>query len=86
MRSTRRLPPDIKVSAAASRGSACRKSPETTLNNANVRVFNAVAELEKHGVRVRSMTEEFDTSPLTIRREEVMRLKEIPVCFHVSTT
>jgi Resolvase, N terminal domain len=28
-------------------------------------ILNAVAELEKHGVRVRSMTEEFDTATAT---------------------
>jgi DNA invertase Pin-like site-specific DNA recombinase len=32
-------------------------------------ILNTVAELEKHGVRVRSMTEEFDTAGRkTIRR------------------
>ena len=30
-------------------------------------ILNAVAELEKHGVRVRSMTEEFDTASETGR-------------------
>src|SRR4051812_42049710 len=30
-------------------------------------ILNAVAELEKHGVRVRSMTEEFDTATATGR-------------------
>src|SRR6185369_13928830 len=30
-------------------------------------ILNAVAELEKHGVRVRSMTEEFDTGTATGR-------------------
>jgi hypothetical protein len=41
-------------------------------------ILNAVAELEKHGVRVRSMTEEFDTATATGRLMLTLRSESDP--------